>query len=319
MRRSDEMEVNDSFIRGITSTRKEEINLAMYNSPCITNGWPAPIGFRMNNWIHRFNGHHAETAPNLGVKMTNVHFTDFDHNDECKSSVAVGFRAAELSEPDVNDGHFNYVSSFQNVDLGPKTIDMASAKLGGLQDIVITDPNGSSDPAGVSTSASVFISNRNELKTFLESSGCTSYDDFGMAYCENSCLRGVTVLIDQMETKELDMKITRMSDGKSTYALQFYRFDEPEFFNNTLYDSHARKFSIPLPAGQYSIQFESNGEPVWPRYAVERWEGLPNCSNHANGPDVTLFEPPFLEDECNQLVRNHEMELGERFWQHPDW
>lgn len=102
-------------------------------------------------------------------------------------------------------------------------------------------------------------------------------------------------------------------------GLQFFRFDEPEFFNNTIYDSHARKFSIPLPSGQYSIQFESDGEPVWPRYVSERWEGIPNCSNHANGPDISLVEPPLLEDECDQLVRNQDMELGMRFWQHPDW
>lgn len=319
MRRSDEMEVHDTVIRGLSPSNKQEINLAMYNSPCMTNGWPAPVGFRMNNWIHRFDGYSEETVPNLGVKMSNVLFMDFDHDDECASSVAVGFRAAQLIKPDVDDGHFNYVSSFQNVSLGSKTIDMASAKLGGLQDIVIIDPDGASDPAGVSNSPSVFITDRNELKTFLSSSGCTSYDDFGMAYCENSCLRGVTFLVDQMETKGVDMRITRKSDGKSTYGLQFYKFDAPEFFNDTIYEHQARKFSIPLPAGQYSIQFESGGEPMWPRYVTERWEGIPNCSNYANGTDIILFEPPLLEDECNELVRNQGIELGERFWQHPDW
>lgn len=225
MRRSDEMELHNTIIRGITTAKKEEMKLAMYNSPCISSGWPAPIGFRMNNWIHRFNGHHTETVPNLGVKVTNVQFTDFDHDDECSGSVAVGFRAAQLSDPDVNDGHFNYVSSFENVDLGSTLIDMASAKLGGLQDIVIIDPNGSSDPAGASNSASAFMSDRNELKAFLASSDCTSYDDVGMAYCKNSCLRGVTLLVDQMETKGLDMKITRKTDGKSTYG---------EYFGNCL-------------------------------------------------------------------------------------
>ena len=102
-------------------------------------------------------------------------------------------------------------------------------------------------------------------------------------------------------------------------GLQFFRFDEPEFFNSTIYDSHPRKFSIPLPSGQYSIQFESDGEPVWPRYVSERWEGIPNCSNHTNGPDISFVEPPLLEDECDQLVRNQDMELGMRFWQHSDW
>lgn len=220
MRRSDEMEVHNTIVRGITSARKEDLKLAMYNFPCISSGWPAPVGFRMNNWIRRFDGSDVdlETAPNLGVKMTNVQFLHFDHDDECFSSVAVGFRAAQLNDPDVDDGHFNYVSSFENVELGSKTIDMVSAKLGGLQDIVIIDPNGSSDPAGASNSASVFISDRSELKTFLSSSDCTSYNKFGMAYCKNACLRGVTLLVDQMETKDLDMKITRKTDGKSTYG-----------------------------------------------------------------------------------------------------
>jgi len=45
-----------------------------------------------------------------GVTVQNTTFSDFDNSDNCLGSIPI-----EFDKDDKRDGHFNYVSSFNNV------------------------------------------------------------------------------------------------------------------------------------------------------------------------------------------------------------
>lgn len=327
MRWSDDVSVSDTVIRGLSQEMEELSRRPYFNSPCKSRWWPYPIGYRMQSQIYR-SDFSNDGKNNRGMSMSNVNFYDFDHSDEwqyfnleekyrCSHSTSIG-----INTSDKRDNHFNYVSSFKDVSFdGPNTIDLqtANANEDGVYDVVVVDPDGGSDPSKQSNSASVFVSDKEHLTAFA--SDCTSYSALGMAYCSNTCYRGVTVYANQIETSEFDLKVTRAPDSKFaeervTYAASYYPYDGPEEIKRYRTEQNERKFHIALPQGSYKFEFVDADEVVWPGSAYEIWEGIPECDGYANGTDVTLVEPPLSESECNELIKNSDMSQGPLFWGH---
>jgi hypothetical protein len=182
----------------------------------------------------------------------------------------------------------------------------------GVKDIVITDVDGSSDPSRKANTASSFVSNAQYLKGFAGGS-CQEYSD-GIAYCAGTCLRTVTLRVDQTETSALSLRVTRISDGTQVTGSGIYHYDADPILSG--YESNERQFSVSLPHGQYTMEFVDGDQTVWPRHAYETWEGVPSCDNYVISSDVTMVEPPLGADECKELIRNGDMSLGTTFWQH---
>jgi hypothetical protein len=263
MRWCDEMEITDTVIGGISDDLKSLIDEAYYNHPCLSNNFQIPMGYRMQTTIHRFGQKYADgtESTNRGANLSNVTFIDFDHNDVCKDSVPIEFNTA-----DKRDGHWNYVSSFDKVQFESDNImNTQKAIEGGVPDIVIIDIDGSSDPAKEATGASSFVTDKPQLTAFA--SRCTSYPR-GMAYCEGSCLRTVTLYFDQTDTKDYSVKFTRQ-DGKVAFGVGFYRYDNDAHLSQ--YENNERSISIPLPSGKYKVEFFDGEELVWPKLVFEKW------------------------------------------------
>lgn len=327
MRWSDDVSVSDTDIRGLSQEMEELSRRPYFSSPCKSRWWPYPMGYRIQSQIYR-SDFSNDGKNNRGMSMSNVNFYDFDHSDEwqyfnleeknrCSHSTSIG-----INTSDKRDNHFNYVSSFKDVSFdGPNTIDLqtANANEDGVYDVVVVDPDGGSDPSKQSNSGSVFVSDKEHLTAFA--SDCTSYSALGMAYCPNTCYRGVTVYANQIETSEFDLKVTRVPDSKFaeervTYAASYYPYDGPEEIKRYRTEENQRKFHIALPQGSYKFEFVDVDEVVWPGSAYEIWEGIPKCGGYANGTDVTLVEPPLSENECNELIKNSDMSQGPLFWGH---
>ena len=261
----DEVAIVDTEIRGISTTMKSMISPPYYNKPCVTtNNFVVPMGYRMHTAIYWFDRVFSDgsSASNRGARLDNVKFFDFDHDDECSNSVPIGFNTR-----DKRDGHWNYVSSFNNVQFeSANMIDAKSASDGGVNDIVIVDLGGNSDPSDQSITTSAFVSDRPHLTSFA--SKCTSYPK-NLAYCENSCLRTVTLSIDQTGTRFFDLKVYRESDGMMVFGTDFYNYDDnPQQYT---FEENERKFSIPLPKGSYRFEFFNEDEIAWPKHVYELW------------------------------------------------
>jgi len=133
------------------------------------------------------------------------------------------------------------------------------------------------------------------------------------AFCPNTCLRTMTVMIPSGLTYErgsLTLRVTgTLADGRSITPIEVQDFQDKEMYLPQKESSHGR-FFVTLPeSGIYYAQFvdSQSGESVWPLYADLRYEdGVDNC-----GPDFESFVVETLApDQCEQLIQNGDFELG---------
>lgn len=293
-------------IRGISSATKDLTSPGKLESPCKGNynvGSP-PVGYMMHTTLNR---NYDTPRLNRGARLRDVHFSLFDQpdDDECSGSVPIAFNTN-----DKRDGHWDYLSSFKNVTVdGIKMIDAKAADENGVSDIVISDPDGSSDPFGLNTGPGSFVSNKLHLTEFA-GGDCSVHDD-DIAYCENTCYRTVQLRVSSIG--EFSLRVTREDDGSEVLVPDIFLYDD-DGTNRASYFDHYRTYSVSLPAGAFKLEFfDNDGVPSWPRYVYEIWEGIPDCEGYGSVQDVTIVEP---ELDCNDMIMNGNMEEGTYGWLH---
>ena len=204
----------------------------------------------------------------------------------------------------VSDLHFDYISSYENVtitDSRSLILDgCRAASSYGVNDIVITDIDGSLDPTGTSTGPSAFVSNFPHM-TALFGDRCAAYANNCMAYCSDLCLRTVSFGVEQFGTENWKLKVTN-DDGATVDISGKIQNGDYKFYSHGY---RVRKFSASLPAGTYSVQFiDENGNLVWPTFVEELWDNAPDCAGSASPGDITILKSEVDAAACAELVRN---------------
>jgi len=237
--------------------------------------------------------------------MRNVNLSGFDKETSwypnCKSTEPIHFSS------DKKDGHFDYVSSAKNVNIvdvrGPSMImnGCLAANDPGVKDIVITDMDGSFDPARVAT-VGALVSNYPHVTDILGNT-CVDIGNC-MAYCPGVCLRSIFFKVEQFGTENWKLKVRNTFSGDemlipSTLQVQNTAARSEHYFSDPL---AGRRFSVSLPAGSYLAEFlDENGDLAWPTYVEEVWQKEPDCSGFASPGDITILKPPV---DCTELIRN---------------
>jgi len=312
---TDDVRIMDSRIVGYSDLTKSLVAYPYYQKRCSGYNSP-PIGFRMQTQIYELDTFEAKGPEhnNKGSMLKNVVFSDFDHDD-----ALCGPKSMPISFNRINrrNNHMDATSSFENVVVeGNKFTDSTQAFEDGLTDIVITDVGGTSDPLNLSQRDSAFVSKTSTMTKFVDNAKCSAaYDE--LYYCTDTCLRTVSFMVDQTETEDWTMYVTNQ-DGVQNYVGHYYPFDGEDKAYNKLKLTNSRGFAVALPLGSYEVSFRdsASGEPRWPRFVKEFWEGEPACDGHANGPNVTVVEPE--EFSCDELFLNGGFEDGTKFWQYED-
>ena len=300
LRYSDNIHFDDVVIRGVTSETKSLVNSLDFNRPCISEGYTSPIGLKIPTTVFRW-----DFSDNIGATLTNVIFSDFNHSDECEPSVPLAFFSSGV---DNNRNHFDYLTMFTNVTLEkPKLADALSSHQDGVKDIVIHDIDGQSDPLG-NASQGMIVSNVNWLKAFSGGS-CEKYLH-GISYCAESCYRTVSLMVDQSDS-DLDVRVTRNSDGESTLFPYTYTWDNDTHSKH--YSERFRLFPLSLPEGSFKVEFLKDFQPIWPKFVLQRWEGVPTCEGFLSQSNIELVRPP---SSCDDLIVNGDMELSTDYWFH---
>ena len=287
-------------MRGVTSETKTLVQSPFFMRPCISAGFKTPIGLKMPTEIYKW-----DASNNIGTTLTNVVFSDFDHTDEGKTSIPMSFFSSNYNN---NLDHYDYLTMFTNVTFeGSRLVDALSPDRDGAKDIVIHDIDGQSDPLGMATKG-MLVSNVNWLKAFAGA----SYQKYphGISYCYDSCYRTVSLMVYQTES-DLAVRVTRMSDGKSTIFPYTFRWDDD--LQSKHYSERFRLFPLSLPEGLFKVEFLKNFQPIWPRFVLQRWEGVPSCEGFVSPSSIEFVEPPFT---CDDLILNGDMELGTDYWFH---
>ena len=294
----DNLQIKNTLIRGHLAETKAMVQAPYFNQPG-EDGFVPSIGLTIPTAIW----YPDRTDNNIGARLTNVHFTDFDHSDEYESSVPMSFNLEESYGT-----HFEYLTMFKNVTVdGTKIMDAPPTDQPGIKDIVIHDL-GFSDPSGQSSQTpGMFVSNVEHLKKFAGGS-CTDYPT-NISYCANSCYRTIQFSIDPSFSSAFEVVVTRIDGINMTVPYLPYKYEDNEHLQN--YFEHNRVFSVSLPQGSFSISIMNNQDPVWPRFILPFVEEKPECEGYVSLENITLYEPP---SACDDWIANGDMELGTPYW-----
>ena len=217
MRWSDDVEIRDTEIRGVSSHTRYLVHPPYYNRPC-TSRILSPIGYQIQTTIHNWID-----GKNKGALLWNEHFSLFDHDDECSDSVPITFDTANIQS-----GHWDYISTFQNVTIVRNQImDALAASDGGIPDIVIIDPDGWSDPLSQASGPASFVINKPYLIDFIRGE-CHAHHE-GILYCDNTCLRTITFVVDQELSKDYDFKVVMVQNSVEVNVPDIYLYNNDAY------------------------------------------------------------------------------------------
>ena len=242
------------------------------------------------------------------MHLKNLRFWDFDKVSDCSNSAPIYL--SNLREDDHFDFNFHVTNLTVNGLRGQKTLSACAAAATNINDVVITDLDGSLDPnpAPEFTGVASAVSNQPFMTAFADGL-CDEIEDSCMTYCRDTCLRTVSWLVEGSGTEGLTLHVfeeggARKHDVPSNY---WSRLDE-QSKNDYL---KLRKFSVSLPAGKWSAEFhDENGDVSWPSFAEEIWEPAPPCQGHVEMTDIQLLVPPLSNGECDNLIKHSDMEHG---------
>jgi len=314
-RYSDNLTLTNIDIRGFSNLSRALTKAPYFWQLCPSSS--AVVGYRLNTLID-------DSSETKGATVKNLVFADFDTSPDCPASVAI-----ELNNLDVSDGHFDYMTSFQNISIKDSRnyyINACRAQSIGINDVVLTDKDGSVFNHINASSPYSIVSNVKSLTTFA-TNPCTLYPEMCVADCASTCLRTVEYSVEQFGTSKWALQIIKdngngafdSSDSQIVIGGK-YRYDgnDTSTADTMQNESKLRKFSVSLPMGSFRAQFlDDSGIVSWPRFVQEVWRSSPDCSQYATPSNVSLFEPPV--GDCSNLVVNGNFDSGTMYpWHHRD-
>ena len=202
IRVADDIELSDFDIVGSSEIFKDHTATRSLKL-CHWHGWDHD-GLIMPAQIWR-TGH---LDPMRGIRLKNVNISGYDKEKTwyplCRNTRPI------LMDNHKYDGHYDYISSFENVNVVDSR-DMVieachAASSYGFNDIVINDIDGSLDPAGEASNGAL-VSDNLFVHGVLGEGACTSIGSC-MAYCPNVCLRTFSYLVEQFGTENWKLRVS---------------------------------------------------------------------------------------------------------------
>lgn len=293
--RVDQFEMSDSEIVGRSEDYKNKVLSQKARNVC--GGWEPKYvrGVEM----HTFKANRHLISQVQGA-FTNVRFSRF--NDTGCDDSAV-FWADDEDRYKTWDYWTNLENSqVEGVELG-QIANFCRAVAKGIPDSYITDSDSAFGAAlgvsggGVST-IMTYTNTLKKLQSFVEPTLCTDYPENCFSYCENTCLRTVTVRVDPTVSPDYKLKICKKDD---TSKCETY----DNWLNTGDLDDRYRIFSPALPEGSYSAEFvDEFGDVSWPRGVNVTYEH-DTCNGGGLIEDSVEFAPLDVDpNQCQNLITN---------------
>lgn len=327
-KQADDVWVTDGIMVGYSESFRRTVEASNTKSHC-----PATrpnVGLQLHSYL-RFRDSH-------GYVIRNITFDQFGEDvTGCLGSVGIDL------DPESRDGHFDAYSSFQDLYFPENTPDEAkisiclNEEVSGLTDVVFEDWSGSLDPTGQNRPGAV-VSRNGTMDAFIED--CVELEGSCALYCPGGCYRGVNFATSQA-VGFLDWKIRAVDLTNETRTIAFegyfdnqtrLDFDDcdtnalghsincaymEDHYNNYIFQRR-RYFTATLPKGEYRLEFiDGNGEVGWPVFIEMSWEDNVTCPQAINDETLHIHVPTPTEEECLQIIRNHDAEEGfVNHWMH---
>ena len=232
--------------------------------------------------------------------FNNVRFTHFNDTG-CKVS------AVFVTDDEDRYPTWDYWSAIENsqteaVDLA-NIANFCKAAVKNIPDSYIND-HGSAFGASLGISGGIstimtYTDTQTKMQAFVEPTSCQDFTEQCFSYCEDTCLRTMTVRVDPSVSPDYKLKICKDSTC--------------ETYNNWMYNSGSshnwadafRTFSPALPRGSYTAQFlDENNDVSWPRGVNITYEYDTCNGDGLTEGDVEFAPPEVTTSECNQLISN---------------
>jgi hypothetical protein len=177
--------------------------------------------------------------------------------------------------------HYTTMKDIKFDDIGISKIDFCRADTLNVDDIYLTDLDGSLKPSTVSTvtSPSSLVSLRPNMLKFLDMTKCTDVTGQCYTYCQDTCFRGILYEVDPSTAVNFTLKICRVSNPTMCIQVRGHR------------SSGDRYFAANLPIGQYTAVFlNSMGQQSWPSNVRQLVTDTtcPKLGTHT----ITMVPPP---------------------------
>lgn len=312
--RSDNIRVTNVDITGTSHTFDFYylFQRARFHHVICPSNYHTQVGFRTHSMVNYYH----KWIP--GHKIEKVRFSGFNENG-CTRSAGYAFHTSHSVQ------HYNQFAQFVTTSSTDKSFPFDFCGLAdvGIDDVVFNDLDGALNPASGSVPGTpgVVITNTPKMTAMLGDKTCTEYSEWCVTYCEDSCLRTVTIHTPR-DVDNLQFHVTDENDPDGPEVVvevskEFYRSNgEPNTYENT---KHYRKslFAVSLPAGNFRGVFKdkTTGLVVRPGHMEVIYEPAPDCGGLAEGGLVLDY--PVLDDDdeyCNDLVFNGNAETGN--WTH---
>ena len=160
-------------------------------------------GLMMSNFINR----EGESDPREGLSMNNVNISGYGDEELAWYPTCTGSDPVAIDLLEKRDGHFNYISTFNNVNVDDDRgmiMDGCRPSDIGVSDIVINDADGSMDPARTATKGAL-VQGYDHITGILPN--CNSIGHC-MAYCSGVCLRTMKFKIEQHGTADWKLRVS---------------------------------------------------------------------------------------------------------------
>ena len=246
-----------------------------------------------------------------GPQIRSVSFSSFE------SSASKYVALIDVDDED-SSVSFDCPASLTNITIeasvSPRYFDFTKALARGVNDVYIIDLTSGMKPRGSNaTGVSSVVANSDLMKTFLEMNKCDVFSASGYMYCSDICIR--TLIYSVNPSMSEDYKLRVSNEAGLFVDVNGGYFEDTVALKNDWLEKH-REFVVSLPLGSYGAFFHTgDGVPLWPSHAEK---SLLNalCQNSIGENDVQLAIPVASSSECQQLVRNGDIEDSSRLPNH---
>ncbi|KAI2508062.1 DUF1800-containing protein [Fragilaria crotonensis] len=238
-----------------------------------------------------------------GALVRSVSFSSF------ASSASKYVALIDVDDDDMSNS-FDYPASLSGIkiegDVTPFRFNFTKALARGVNDVYAIDLTSGMKPNGSNaTGVSSVVANSNMMKTFLTKKDCEIFSASGYMYCFDTCIRTLIYSVNPSVSADYKLRVTNEAGLFVDVVGGF--FEDPVELKNDSLQTH-RRFVASLPLGSCRAFFHAgDGVSVWPTHAEESLLNV-LCENSIDANDVQLEIPVASISECEQLVRNGNIE-----------
>jgi len=254
-------------------------------------------GMTIHSSLNSFEG---DTSVIMGTWARNLIFRRFGSETGCNGTYQA---AITMTNVEVLP-FYDTPNRFTNLtfDGRMKRLEVCQVDAMDVHNMLVEDSDGTLGPTG---NPGFFVSDYSPMTAFAN---CMSVKNTcHLAFCENVCLRQLTVITNNANvTQDIEMIVSKKAGGSIATKWHHYFFQDTPFEHT--FQGYNANYGVALPPGDFHISFRNivTGQSAWPDYVEPVFLEPPLCADYITS--VNLIKPPPTHDRCSNLIKQGQFE-----------